>query len=107
RLKIYEAMAMEKPVVSTTIGAEGLPVHDGAQLLIGDDPETFARAVVRVLSDSEFAAQLGKSAAQYVRQNFGWPGVATTFADLCRAAVVSESSELTQNQQEESLQSVS
>lgn len=107
RLKIYEAMAMEKPVVSTTIGAEGLPVHDGAQLLIGDDPETFAHAVVKVLSDSEFAAQLGKSAAQYVRQNFGWPGVATTFADLCRAAVVSESPKLTQNQQEESLQSVS
>jgi glycosyltransferase involved in cell wall biosynthesis len=38
RLKIYEAMAMEKPVISTTIGAEGLPVHDGAQLLIADTP---------------------------------------------------------------------
>ena len=79
RLKIYEAMAMEKPVISTTIGAEGLPVHDGAQLLIADDPKTFAEAVVKVLSDSEFATRLGTSAAQLVRQNFGWPGVAASF----------------------------
>src|SRR5215510_5163251 len=59
RLKIYEAMAMEKPVISTTIGAEGLPLHDGEQLLIADDAGTFAEAVVKVLSDSEFATQLG------------------------------------------------
>jgi sugar transferase (PEP-CTERM/EpsH1 system associated) len=104
RLKIYEAMAMEKPVISTTIGAEGLPVHDGAQLLIADDPETFANAVTKVLTDSEFATQLGNSAAQLVRQNFGWPGVAANFADLCRAATVSET--LIPNQHEESLQSV-
>jgi sugar transferase (PEP-CTERM/EpsH1 system associated) len=90
RLKIYEAMAMEKAVISTTIGAEGLPVHDGAQLLIVDDPKPFAEAVMKVLSDSEFATRLGTSAAQLVRQNFGWPGVAATFADLCRAAIVHE-----------------
>jgi sugar transferase (PEP-CTERM/EpsH1 system associated) len=106
RLKIYEAMAMEKPVISTTIGAEGLPVHDGAQLLIADDANTFADAVVRVLSDSEFATRLGNSAAQLVRQNFGWPGVASTFADLCRAAIVKETSNITHNQQEEPLQPV-
>jgi sugar transferase (PEP-CTERM/EpsH1 system associated) len=106
RLKIYEAMAMEKPVISTTIGAEGLPVHDGAQLLIADDPEKFAEAVVKVLSDSEFATQLGNNAAQLVRQNFGWPGVAATFADLCRDAIVSETSKVPLNQQEEPLQSV-
>lgn len=83
RLKIYEAMAMEKPVISTTIGAEGLPLNDGEQLLLADDPQTFAAAVVQVLSDAEFASQLGKSAAQLVRRNFGWPGVAATFAGLC------------------------
>jgi polysaccharide biosynthesis protein PslH len=85
RLKIYEAMAMEKPVISTTVGAEGLPVHDGAQLFIADNPKTFAEAVVKVLSDSELATRLGTSAAQFVRQNFAWPGVAATFADLCTA----------------------
>jgi sugar transferase (PEP-CTERM/EpsH1 system associated) len=84
RLKIYEAMAMEKPVISTTVGAEGLPVHDGAELLIADGPKTFAEAVVKVLSDSEFATRLADDAAQLVRQNFGWTGVAATFAELCR-----------------------
>jgi glycosyltransferase involved in cell wall biosynthesis len=39
RLKIYEAMAMEKPIISTTIGAEGLPVRDGEDLLLADTPE--------------------------------------------------------------------
>ena len=106
RLKIYEAMAMEKPVVSTTVGAEGLPVHDDAQLLIADSPKTFADAVVKVLSNSELAARLGTSAAQFVRQHFGWSGVAATFADLCRTAVASDAPTVTQKQQEESLQSV-
>ena len=106
RLKIYEAMAMEKPVISTTIGAEGLPVHDGAQLLIADDARAFADAVTRILTDTEFAARLGNNAAQLVRQNFGWPGVAATFADLCRAAIVHETSTVSASRQEEPLQSV-
>ena len=90
RLKIYEAMAMETPVISTTIGAEGLPLHDSVHLRIADDPEAFAAAVVKVLSDSAFAARLGTSAAQLVRQNFGWSGVAATLAELCRASIVTE-----------------
>ena len=106
RLKIYEAMAMEKPVISTTIGAEGLPVYDGAQLLIADDPKTLAEAVVMVLSDSELATRLGTSAAQLVRQNFGWPGVATSFVDICRAVIVNDTPKLTHNQQVEPLKSV-
>jgi len=106
RLKIYEAMAMEKPVVSTTIGAEGLPVHDGAHLLIADDPPTFAEAVVKVLSNAEVAMRLGRNAAQLVRQNFGWPGVATTFADFCRSTIIKQPSKATHKQQKEPLESV-
>ena len=48
RLKIFEAMAMEKPVVSTTVGAEGLPLTDGVELLLADEPQTFAEAVVKL-----------------------------------------------------------
>ena len=59
RLKIYEAMAMEKPIVSTTVGAEGLPVGDGGELLLADTPEAFAEAVVSVLTDEELAQGLG------------------------------------------------
>ena len=61
---------------------------------------------MKVLSDAEFATRLGTDAAQLVRQNFGWPGVAATFADLCRVAIVDKTSKITQNQLEEPLQSV-
>lgn len=83
RLKIYEAMAMEKPVISTTIGAEGLPVRDGTELLLADTPEAFAEAVVRVLTDEEFARGLALRAAETVRAKFGWNKVAAIFAEIC------------------------
>src|SRR6476619_1446959 len=59
RLKIYEAMAMEKAVVSTTVGAEGLPVVDGEEIVLADTPEAFAAAVVKLLRDESLAAEIG------------------------------------------------
>src|SRR6185436_69754 len=82
RLKIFEAMAMEKPIVSTTIGAEGLPVRDGAELLLADSPADFAAAVVSVLQEKAKARQLARSAAALVRAEFGWPRVAERFANI-------------------------
>jgi glycosyltransferase involved in cell wall biosynthesis len=90
RLKIYEAMAMEKPIVSTTIGAEGLPVRDGEELLLADDAEAFAQAVVRVLKDEAFARELGQRAARVVRESFGWDKVSEKFAEICEDAVRSK-----------------
>ncbi len=87
RLKIYEALAMEKPVVSTTIGAEGLPLTDGVELLLADTPEDFAARVVRLLKDETQARELGRRAAQTVRERFSWRGVADEFAHLCEQAV--------------------
>jgi sugar transferase (PEP-CTERM/EpsH1 system associated) len=87
RLKIFEAMAMAKPVVSTTVGAEGLPVRDGRELLIADDPEDFARAVVRVLSDAHLARRIGEQAHAYVNEQYGWGGAASAFAKICERAV--------------------
>lgn len=86
RLKIYEAMAMEKPMVSTTVGAEGLPLNDGEELLLADAPETFADAVVRVLTDPELANRLGQLSASRVRERFGWERVAVEFAQICQHA---------------------
>lgn len=86
RLKIYEALAMEMPMVSTTVGAEGLPIRDGEELLIADTPEAFAKAVIRILSDSGFAAELGNRAAFSVREKFGWGRVAAQFAEICQQA---------------------
>ena len=88
RLKIFEAMAMEKPIVSTTIGAEGLPVSDGAELLLADTPEAFAAAVVRVLRDSDLANELAQRAANLVRAEFGWQKVAERFANICEGALI-------------------
>ena len=51
RLKIFEAMAMGKAVVSTKVGAEGLPVTHGEHLMLADEPRAFARAVVELLRD--------------------------------------------------------
>jgi glycosyltransferase involved in cell wall biosynthesis len=86
RLKIYEAMAMEQPVVSTRVGAEGLPVEDREHLLLADAPEDFAAAVVRVLTDENLARSLGARAAKLVREQFGWARVAEDFAGLCAGA---------------------
>ncbi len=87
RLKIYEAMAMERAVVSTAIGAEGLPVNDGVDAVIADKPQAFADAVVALLEDPARAAQIGQAAATVVRTENGWDGVAARFAESCRLVV--------------------
>lgn len=87
RLKIYEAMAMSLPVVSTAIGAEGLPVKDGEEILLRDAPHEFAEAVVQLLKDKNLAQKIGSQAAKTVREKFGWPQVADDFAGLCEKAI--------------------
>jgi glycosyltransferase involved in cell wall biosynthesis len=86
RLKIYEAMAMEIPMVSTTIGAEGLPIKHEAELLLADTAEAFAAAVVRLLRDDVVAKELAARAASVVRSEYGWGAVATSFTDICEQA---------------------
>ena len=87
RLKIFEAMAMEKAVVSTSIGAEGLPVRNDEELILADTPEAFAGSVVRLLQNREIARRLGQRAAARVRETFGWRQVAENFASICEHSV--------------------
>jgi glycosyltransferase involved in cell wall biosynthesis len=87
RLKIYEAMGMELPIVSTTIGAEGLPVRAAVDLFLADTPAEFADRVVELLQDEARAKETGARAAALVRERFGWGHVATRFADICADAV--------------------
>jgi len=86
RLKIYEAMSMGKPVVSTTVGAEGLPVTNNEELVLADSAADFAAALIRLLREPSWAATLGGRAAKLVREKFGWRGVAESFAALCEEA---------------------
>lgn len=87
RLKIYEGMVMGLPTVSTTIGAEGLPVVDGEHLVLADEPDAFARACIALLDDPARCARMGDAADWFVREHFGWEGVAIRFAEVCRAAI--------------------
>ena len=96
RLKIYEAMAMEKPIVSTSIGAEGLPVEDGREIVLADTPETFADAVVKLIQQPQLAGEIGQRAATKVRQKFGWDKVAESFAAICESRLNSQVGELVQ-----------
>jgi hypothetical protein len=76
-------MAMEKAVVSTTIGAEGLPLTDGVELLLADEPAAFAEAVVHLLTDKTYATELGQRAAAIVRKNYSWRQVTEKFISIC------------------------
>jgi sugar transferase (PEP-CTERM/EpsH1 system associated) len=75
RFKLLEAMAMGKAIVSTRIGAEGIPVEDGRHLLLADEPESFARAVVDLLEDAPRREAFGEQGAMLVAEHFDWPGI--------------------------------
>jgi glycosyltransferase involved in cell wall biosynthesis len=86
RLKIYEAMAAGVPVVSTSIGAEGLNYTDGEDILIADSPAQFADACARILSDPALAARIAANARHLVTSRFSWDRVVVDFENLILAA---------------------
>jgi glycosyltransferase involved in cell wall biosynthesis len=81
RLKIFEAMAMGRAVVATTIGAEGLPVTPGEHVLLADDPRTFARAVVGLLRDVGRRRELETAARALVVERYDRSAVAGELED--------------------------
>jgi glycosyltransferase involved in cell wall biosynthesis len=72
RFKILEAWSAGLPVVSTTVGAEGLPAHDGENLLIADSGSGFAAAVTRLLENADLRHKLGQSGRFLVEREFTW-----------------------------------
>ena len=76
RLKILEAWAMGRPVVSTTLGAEGLGGVPGQHLLIADDAADFARAVLRVLAEPALAEGLGRAGRALAAERYSWRSAA-------------------------------
>lgn len=72
RLKVLEALAMAKGVVSTSVGCEGLDVDHGEHLLVADDPVAFAASVVRLLESPAEAAALGRRGRTLVEDRYGW-----------------------------------
>lgn len=72
RIKILEAMAHCRPIVSTRIGAEGLEVRSGRHLLIEDDPIAFAQACLRLLRDPDERQRLTSASYELVRERYDW-----------------------------------
>jgi len=72
RVKIIDAWSWGLPIVSTTIGAEGIDTAPGHDILIADEPATFAEAVVRLLDDAGLAAKIGGAGRQTVLQKYNW-----------------------------------
>ena len=87
RMKIYEAMAMGKPVVSTRIGAEGLPVKDGRDIALADSPADFAARIVQLLGNTEQRRTLGNAGRRLCTENFSWQSVARRFTEICEEVV--------------------
>ena len=91
RLKIFEAMAMGKAVVSTTVGAEGLPVTPGGNIVIADEPARFAQAVIHLIRDQDARVRVETAARRLVVERYDWSAVACDFEEalsrVCRAGV--------------------
>lgn len=89
RLKILEALAMSKPVLSTTVGAEGLSVSDGTHVLLRDSPEVFARTALDVMGRPRDFAAMAQSGRDLVLRTYTWRAIASTLAAAWRQAAES------------------
>jgi glycosyltransferase involved in cell wall biosynthesis len=87
RLKILEAMAMKRPVVSTTVGAEGIGAQDGAHLLLAGDAEAFASAVGRLFDDWALCQRLGEGGHAFATQRFDWDRIGEHVEEAYGAAM--------------------
>ncbi len=85
RMKIYEALAMGKAMVSTSVGAEGLPLKHGKQIFFADNERDFADNVITLLRDKALRKKMGQTARSYVYKNFRWEKVADVFANICQS----------------------
>ncbi len=82
RLKILEAMSLGRPVVSSSIGCEGLDVRDGEEILIADTPEEFAEKTSRLLDDLKLRQSISIKARQLVENQYDWDILANRLMDI-------------------------
>ena len=83
RIKAFEAMAMGCPVVSTSIGIEGLAVDDGEHYVLADDSTAFSSAIVRLLRDVDMRKHLSSNARKFVEEKFSYKKAAAKFEEIC------------------------
>jgi sugar transferase (PEP-CTERM/EpsH1 system associated) len=88
RLKILEAWAMGKPVLSTTLGAEGLPARDGDNIAIADEPAGFAERAAALLEDPATARRLGAAGRRVVEETWSWKRIGDRLLEAYEATLV-------------------
>jgi glycosyltransferase involved in cell wall biosynthesis len=89
RLKIFEALAMGKAVVSTSVGAEGLPLTPGQHFLQADGPDEFAGAVLSLLEDAPRRRAIGEAGRRLVEARYSWEQIGRQFERLCEEVAAS------------------
>jgi len=82
RLKILDALSMGKAIVTTSLGCEGLDVIHGEHLLIADEPQTFAREILRLFANPSLAADLGRRGRELVRKRYEWAVIAEAMEEV-------------------------
>jgi len=82
RLKVLEAMALGKAIVTTTIGSEGIALRDGENALFADDAQAFATAVGRLLDAPADVARLGAGARRLAEERYGWDAIGRTLLGI-------------------------
>ena len=91
RIKILEGLAMEKAMVSTHIGAEGIPVQSGVHIMLADQPEAFAQAILTLLQEPERGPAMGKAGREMVIAHYESDKVVQTLLDFYATLRPSES----------------
>lgn len=87
RLKIIEAAAMSKPVVSTTIGAEGLTLRNGQEIVIADEPKQFALELAALLSNRPRRLEIGQAARSHINTQYGIPALRQAVREALTSAI--------------------
>jgi glycosyltransferase involved in cell wall biosynthesis len=87
RLKLLDAFALGKAVVSTPIGCEGIPVTPGGEILVAGTPQEFASATIRVLADQALRDRLASSARVFVAERYGWDKIGRDLEAAYRCAL--------------------
>jgi glycosyltransferase involved in cell wall biosynthesis len=85
RLKALEAMAMRKPIVTTSVGCEGIDLRHEESALFADEPEAFARSVIRLFRDPALRARLAQRAGAIASEAYGWGAIGGKLDAICRS----------------------
>jgi glycosyltransferase involved in cell wall biosynthesis len=87
RLKILQAFAMKKAVISTSVGCEGLGLVHGEHILISDDPKEFADNVIKLARDKQLRRKLGENGRLLVQDKYDWKAIAEKLDGVYRRLI--------------------